>query len=84
MKLNKIGDLISHPKLGRGVYRVVGTAMTGGGRGHNDVYPDGHELTLMEEIEGEINWKKKPKRFWQSGSFVEEKMLPYCKPKKDE
>jgi hypothetical protein len=79
-KLNKIGDLITHPKLGAGTYRVVSTAMTGGGTGHGprDVYPDGHQLTLMREIGGFIDWKQQPKQFYQSGCFMDAYMLPYC------
>ena len=82
MKTNKIGDLISHPKLGDGLYRVTDISMTGGGTGHgpHDIYPDGHHITLMREIDGVIDWSKKPKRFYQSGCFIESVMLPYCEP----
>ncbi len=79
---NKIGDLISHPKLGDGLYRVTATCMTGGGTGHgaNDIYPDGHRLTLMRERDGAIDWREPPKHFYQSGCFGGPAMLPYCNP----
>lgn len=82
MKKNKIGDLIAHPKLGEGIYRVTATAMTGGGTGHgpHDIYPDGHQLTLMRERDGVIDWSEKPKHFYQSGCFIDSVMLPYCHP----
>jgi hypothetical protein len=83
MKLNKTGDVIEHPKLGPGLYRVVSTTMTGGGTGHGplDVFPDGHQLTLMRECDGVIDWTKKPKRFYQTGCFVDSVMLPHCEPR---
>jgi len=79
---NHIGDLITHPKLGPGTYRVTATAMTGGGTGHgpHDIFPNGHQLTLMPEQDGVIDWKAEPKRFYQSGCFVDSMMLPYCQP----
>ena len=81
-KFNKIGDLIQHPKIGEGTYRVTGTALTGGGYGHGpgNYYPDGHELTLMPESNGTVDWSAKPKHFFQSGCFCATVMLPYCKP----
>lgn len=49
---------------------VVGTAMTGGGIGHGDVYPDGYEVravplgTALQAIGTEMV------RFYQSGAFA--------------
>lgn len=85
MKKNKIGDLIAHEKLGDGEWRVTATAMTGGGTGHgpHDIYPDGHQLTLMRDRDGEIDWSEEPKEFYQSGCFDDSVMLPYCEPNAD-
>lgn len=82
MKLNKIGDLIKHPKLGEHEHRVIATAKTGGGTGHgpHDKYPDGHQITLMPEEGGHVDWRSEPKKFFQSGCFDESVMLPYCQP----
>jgi hypothetical protein len=80
---NQVGDVITHPKLGKGEYVVSSTVMTGGGTGHGqfDVYPDGHQVTLHPIGEDNIvNMQNKPKQFYQSGCFIDEVMLPYCKP----
>ena len=80
---NKIGDVITHSKLNNEEYVVVETIMTGGGEGHGsgDIYPDGHQLTLYPINKmGFIDLTKEARRFYQSGSFIEQVMLPYCKP----
>lgn len=82
MKHNRTGELITHEKIGEGIWRVTSTAMTGGGTGHgpHDIYPDGHELTLMRDRNGVIDWSEKPRKFYQSGFFERALMLPYCDP----
>lgn len=85
-KLNQIGDILSHPKIGPGEWLVVSTTMTGGGTGHgpHDVYPDRHKLTLRRVKKGTdqvISWSADAARhFYQSGCFREDVMLDYVKP----
>lgn len=77
--MNKVGDVITDPKLGRGEWVVIATVMAGGGIAmFNDRYPDGHRLTLRKLKRGtnEINWKVPERQFYQSGCFVDEVMLP--------
>lgn len=83
-KFNQVGDVITHPKLKNKLYIVVATAMAGGGTadGPGDVYPNGHQLTLYE-AEGFCATSLKPrnaKKFYQSGCFTDDCMLPYCEP----
>ena len=77
-KHNQPGDIIRHEKLGGDMWVVMATAMTGGGTGHGpwDVYPDGHQLTLRPIVGGEIDWSAPEKKFYQSGCFIDEVMLP--------
>ena len=81
---NRTGQVLVHPKLGKGEWVVVSTCMTGGGTGHGpgDVYPDGHQLTLRRLKQGtdQIDWSKDEQEFYQSGCFTDEVMLPYVKP----
>ena len=90
-KLNKVGDIVEHPKIGNGTFIVVKTAYTGGGTGHgpHDVYPDGHQIKLLPVKvrrgvksgaikKVDINNDAKPIEFYQSGCFTN--MIEYIKP----
>lgn len=87
MKFNQAGDVIEHPKLGKGEWLVVATQMAGGSHGggmngHDD-YPNGHQLVLRQLIPGthqDIAWTVNERRFFQSGSFIDTSMLPYLTP----
>jgi len=77
--MNKTEDVIKHKKLGKGEWVVISTTMTGGGTGHgpHDIYPDGHQITCrkLKPNSNEIDWTVKEKKFYQSGSFINEVML---------
>ena len=81
LPLNQMGDVIKDKKLGSGEWVVMATRKSGGGRAHNDVYPDGHELVLMKLRKGtdDVDWESDVKYFYQSGCFTENVML--CNPK---
>lgn len=92
-KFNEVGDIIEHPKFGKGTFIVVKTAYTGGGTGHgpHDVYPDGHLLKLLpcRVVKGmksgivkrvDIANDHKPLEFYQSGCFTHTVMVDYVKP----
>ena len=82
-RFNVAGQVITHPKLD-GEWLIVATQMAGGSSGEgmsgHDCYPDGYEIVLREVLSysgmiPEIDWKKKEKRFYQSGCFNDESML---------
>ncbi len=87
MTTNQVGDVVKHPDLGVSCFLVVATAMTGGGTAHGpgDVFPDGHEITMIEVTIGEtgkayITPDAKIIRRYQTGAFVREVMIPYLVP----
>jgi hypothetical protein len=86
-RVNHTGDVIEHRKLGHGRWIVVATTMSGGGTGMGpyDIYPDGHTLILRRlDANGNPDFKSREKRFFQTGAFTDEEMLPYITPvKKD-
>lgn len=81
-RFNQRLDVIKHPKLGPGEWLVAEVGMGGGGTGHGpgDIYPDGHQLTLYRLRGGQVCWGVEPKRFFQSGSFSDDVMLPFVPP----
>lgn len=54
-----------------GEYVVVNTELDGGGRSHNDVYPDGHRVYCKKLLfDGRYDDKGFEVNFYQSGSFT--------------
>lgn len=57
--------------LPEGEYLVIKTEMTGGGSGHNDTYPDGHNVTCKKlDVDGKYDDNGVEVSFYQSGSFT--------------
>ena len=81
MTKNKVGDVISHAKLGKKLWIVVKTQMTGGCQGR-DPYPDGHQITCLPINGAKIDHRFNSKKYYQSGCFNDTVMLPFIKPLK--
>jgi hypothetical protein len=74
--LLEVGDIINSERIleGKYNYQVLFTQKSGGGTGHgpNDVYPDGHQVILINnELEEDNNLFY----FYQTGSFVSSVMI---------
>jgi hypothetical protein len=58
-------------KFEGGLFKVTSTALEGGGRGHNDYYPDGWHVYAVRLINGVPSTEKEDIiHFYQSGSFT--------------
>jgi hypothetical protein len=58
-------------KFEGGLFKVTSTALEGGGRGHNDYYPDGWHVYAVRLIDGIPSTEKEDiVHFYQSGAFT--------------